>query len=166
MLHFKQKLSKFIMMKKDPQLQRITELEEQLELLQTDLELANSSKLRALADLENFQRRESENKKNWVSFGVAEFLKQLLPRFLELKLGAEHSQDADIKKVVNNFFVELEKKGLRKITPQNGDPLDPEEHEVLTTEKGTPGTVVNTLESGWQFNELILTPAKVSAAKN
>jgi len=153
-------------MKKNPQLQKITELEEQLELLQTDLELANSSKLRALADLENFQRREAENKKNWVSFGVAEFLKQVLPKFLELKLGAEHSKDEDLKKVIDNFFTELEKKGLRKITPQNSDPLDPEEHEVLTTAEGKPGTVVKTLEPGWKFNELILAPAKVSAAQN
>ncbi|MCF7830772.1 nucleotide exchange factor GrpE [Candidatus Gracilibacteria bacterium] len=152
-------------MKKDPQLQRIAELEEQLELLQTDLELANGSKLRALADLENFQRREAENKKNWVSFGIAEFLKQILPRFLELKLGVEHSKDADLKKVVDNFFLELEKKGLQKITPKKGDSVDPEEHEVLATASGTPGTVVETLEPGWKFNNLILTPAKISAAQ-
>ncbi|MCF7905681.1 nucleotide exchange factor GrpE [Candidatus Gracilibacteria bacterium] len=157
-------------MKKDekgsPQLQKIEALENELVSLQKKLEEAENAQMRALADLQNFQRREAEQKKNWVSFGVAEFLKQFLPRLLELQLGSEHSSDKDVKKVVESFFESLQKAGLEPISPRSGDSIDPEFHEVLMTEEGKAGCVVRTLEPGWKFGEVILTPAKVSAAQH
>jgi molecular chaperone GrpE len=152
------------MMKKDPQLQRITELEEQLELLQTDLELANSSKLRALADLENFQRRESENKKNWSNFAVAEILKAFFPNLLELELGAEHSENKDFKVGVDKFFENLTKQGGLRIVPKKGDSIDPNFHDVIMAAEGEPGKIAQVFESGWQLGEMVITPAKVSAS--
>jgi len=165
-LHFAPNLSKSATMKKDAQLARIEELEAQLEAVTSELEESKTAQIRALADLQNVQRRENENKKNWVTLGIAEFLKPLLARFGELKLGAEHSEDNDIKKAVNNFFKELEKTGLQKIDPKKGTLINPDFHEVLMTEEGKPGTVVKVLETGWRFGETVLTPAKVSAAQH
>jgi len=153
-------------MKKDAQLARIEELEVQLEAMTNELEEAKSAQLRALADLQNVQRREGDSKKNWVSFGIAEFVKPLLPRFLELQLGADHSDDKDMKKAVDHFFKELKKTGLQSINPKKGDAINPDFHEVLMTEEGKPGTVVKVLELGWRFGDTVLTPAKVSAAQN
>ncbi len=152
-------------MKKDAQLTRIEELEAQLETITAELEEAKSAQLRALADLQNVQRRESDNKKNWVSFGIAEFVKPLLPRFLELQLGADHSDDKDMKKAVDHFFKELEKTGFQTINPKKGETINPDFHEVLMTEEGEPGTVTKVLEPGWRFGETILTPAKVAATQ-
>ena len=153
-------------MKKDAQLKRIEELEAQVETLSLQLEEAKTMQMRALADLQNVQRRENENKKNWVSMGIAEFVKPLLPRLLELQLGADHSEDADMKKAVEHFFTTLTKAGLLPIAPKKGDAVDPHSHEVLMTAEGKPGTVVTVLEPGWQIGETVLTPAKISAAQN
>ncbi len=166
LLHFGQILSKSAPMKTDAQLQQIEELEARLEALSLECESAKSAQLRALADLQNVQRRESEHKKNWVNSGIAEFVKPLLPRFLELQLGAEHSGDADMKKAVTHFFNELKKMGIEPINPKKGELMNPNLHEVLMAEEGTPGTVVRVLEIGWRFGDTILTPAKVSAAQN
>ena len=149
----------------DPQDEMAATETSELQQLQAQLDEAESAKLRALADLQNFQRREAENKKNWVQFGVADFLKKLLPRFLELKLGAEHSEDKDMQKAVENFFAELQKSGLEVIQPEAGTPIDPDFHEVLMAEKGTSGTVVRTLDPGWKFGDTVIAPAKVSAAQ-
>jgi len=153
-------------MKKDAQLKRIEELEAQLEAVSGELEEAKSAQLRALADLQNVQRREGDNKKNWVSFGIAEFVKPLLPRFLELQLGAEHSDDKDMRKAVEHFFNELKKVGVEPINPKKGEAINPDFHEVLMTEEGKPGTVTKVLEQGWRVGDIVLTPAKVAAAQN
>ena len=165
-MHFSRFLSKSAPMTKDLQLKRIEELETQLESLSTELEEAKLGQLRALADLQNVQRRENDNKKNWVTLGIAEFLRPLLSRFGELRLGSEHSQDKDMKKAVEHFFNELKKAGVEEIIPQKGTPIDPDAHEVLMTEEGKPGTITKVLEPGWKFGETILSPAKVAAAQN
>ena len=153
-------------LKDEALLQKIETMESELLAAQEALQKAEEAKLRALSEMENMRRRTGEEKVRWSSFAVGEFLKNALPKFLELKIGAEHSNDEDLKKVIQAFFVDMEKSGLIKIEPQAGDPVDPHIHEVLMSEEGEPGKVVRTLEIGWKFGDTILRPAKVSAAQN
>ncbi len=136
---------------------RVTELQEQLNS-------AEQAKLRALADLENFRRRESESRAMWSHNAVASWAQSILPSLQELLLGAEHTEDADVQKVIAKFMEKLKEQGLEKIDPIPGEEINPDEHAVLMTEKGTPGTIVQVLESGWKLNDTILVPAKVSGA--
>lgn len=169
-MHFKGNLSKSpSMVKKDdgltPQLQKIEALEAEIESWQKKVEEAESLRMRAFADLQNMQRRETENKKNWVILGIAEFVKPLLPKLAELQLGAEHSADTGMQKVVKNLFEELKKMGLTSLEPKKGDAIDPQCHEVLMAEEGPAGTVIKTLHPGWKLGDIVLSPAKISAAK-
>ncbi len=145
-------------------LSRIEELEQQIETLQNEKEDAETAKMRALADLQNHQRRESENRAQWGSMAVAGFIKTVLPSFLELRLGAEHTEDETIQKVIEKFFTELQKSGLTTIEPKAGDNLDTNLHEVMMTAEGESGKIVQSLEPGWQYGETVIIPAKVSAA--
>jgi len=140
------------------------EFETQIQALEEALEAEKEAKLRIFADLENFRRRESENKKNWVSYGIAEFVKQILPQVQTLRLAAEHTEDVDAKKALEQFLEKLSGQGLVLIQPEAGETLDPEKHEVMMVAEGAAGTVVQTLEPGWQFQEIVIAPAKVSAA--
>lgn len=148
----------------DPLVEKVEELENQLLEAQNKYEEAESAKLRALADLQNFQRRQGEEKAQWSSFAVGNFIKSFLPRFLELQMGIDHSKDEDAKKVVEKFFEELTKQGLEKVNPEPGTAVDTNLHEVLMQAEGAPGTVVQVLEPGWKFGETIIAPAKVSGA--
>jgi molecular chaperone GrpE len=140
---------------------------DELQALKEQLFQAEELKIRALADLENFRRRESENKKNWSNLAIAEFCRSQLKTFLELQMGVQHSTDEDVKKVVTKFFSNLSTSGLNMIEPKPGETIDPDKHEVLMAESGdNPGTIVQVLEPGWQFQETILAPAKVSAVSN
>ncbi len=143
---------------------KTTEFETKIQALEASLEAEKQAKLRIFADLENFRRRETENKKNWVSFGIAEFVKQILPQIQTLRLAAEHTQDEDVKKSLQQFLEKLTTQGLSLINPKAGEVLDPEKHEVMMVAEGAAGTIVQTLEPGWQFGEIIIAPAKVSAA--
>ncbi len=142
---------------------RIEELEKTLESTQQEREEKKSAQLRALADLQNFQRRESENKKNWSTFAVSDFLIQILPRLTELRLSGEHTKDEHVKKTMHHFFQALGKAELSIIDPKKGDAVDPEIHEVIMAEEGKKGTVVRVLEIGWKLGDRVLKPAKVSA---
>jgi molecular chaperone GrpE len=69
-----------------------------------------------------------------------------------------------MKKVIGQFFEQLQKDGLEKIEPKTGEILDTNLHEVLIAAEGKAGTIVQTLEAGWKYKEMVISPAKVSAA--
>ncbi len=144
---------------------RIKTLESEIEALQTSLDQAKEAQVRALADLENVRRRETAAKANWTKEAVKHFLQKVIPSFLELSLGAEHSEDEAMKKVVEKFFTELQSQGVESIAPNPGDPIDPELHEVLMMAEGKSGCVVQCLEVGWQYQSQTIIPAKVSGAQ-
>lgn len=148
---------------KAPLVQRLEELEAQLTDFEARMTAAEEQKNRALADMENFRRRETEQRQNWTTVGIAEWLKRVLPTLFELQLGGAHTQDEDVKKVIEKFFGSLSDQGLQVIVPAEGDEVNPEFHEVLLAEKGESGKIIRVLEPGWQFREIVLVPAKVSA---
>lgn len=148
----------------DPLVEKMEKLENELLATQEKLEEAEAAKIRALADLQNFQRRQSEEKAQWHASSVISFITPFLPRFLELQMGISHSKDEDAKKVVEKFFESLQGQGLVKIEPQAGDTIDTNLHEVLMVAEGEAGKIVKMLEPGWKFGVTVIKPAKVSAA--
>ncbi len=152
--------------KPNPLEARIIELESALEQAQAETEEAKASSLRSLADLENYRRRLSGEQARWSDQAVTAFLRKALPSFLELSLGASHSTDETMQQVVEKFFETMRSQGLKDISPQAGETINPELHEVLMAEEGEPGTVVRCLEIGWEFNGNVIQPAKVSGAQS
>lgn len=148
----------------NPLEKRVEELETLAETLQSQLEEAKDGQIRALADLENFRRRQSQSQASWTEAAIAGFLKKMTPNLLELSLGALHSADETAKRTIDKFFTDLHKHGFTKIEPAAGETVDADRHEVLMAEEGEAGKVVRCLEIGWEFNGQIITPAKVSAA--
>lgn len=151
--------------KKSPLEQKIQNLEERYSEQEKKLEEAQNAQMRALADLQNFQRRESENKINWSRDSICIFLEKLIPRFRELEMSQIHTEDKNVQKTIKNFFMTLEKIGFEKINPKPGTAINTEENEVLLTAEGESGCIVQVLESGWKFQDKVITPAKVSAAQ-
>ena len=132
--------------------------------LEAELAAAQEKAIRALADLENFRRREAEHKAQWSEMAVGDFCGKITSQLRALQLGAEHTPDTDMQKAVEHFFSALAKHGLQMIIPQKGDHLNPDEHEVLMAAEGKSGTIVQTLEPGWKYHARVIAPAKVSAA--
>ena len=150
--------------KPNPLEDKILELETLLEASNEKAEAAQAASLRAMADLDNFRSRLSGEQAKWSDQAVVAFLEKALPSFLELSLGAAHSKDEAVQQVVEKFFENLRTQGLNDISPQAGESIDPDKHEVLMVEEGEAGTVVRMLEIGWEFNNHVIQPAKVSGA--
>jgi len=138
--------------------------EEKIVQLSSELAQVKEEKIRILADLQNVQRRENENRKNWGSLAITSFLSEQMASLGELRLAQTHTTDESVKKALEKFFQLLDKSGLQVIHPQKNAPLNPDEHEVVASSKeGTAGCIVECFESGWKFQETVLRPAKVSA---
>jgi len=148
--------------------EKIEKLEQKIDELQNEIEREKAAKLRAVADLQNFLRREKSQRENWSARAIAEFLRNFCRNFLELELCAEKIGDAAAKKVIANFFAALEKFGFKKILPKNGETADENWHEILLTEKSkfADGKISRVLEPGWKFGEILLRPAKIAISKN
>lgn len=120
--------------------------------------------LRALADLENMRRRESAAKAQWGNAAVAGFVRGVAPGLFALQKAADHTTDSDTKNAITAFMESLQNSGLTAINPSVGTPVNGERHEVLMAAEGEPGTIVQVLEAGWDYNGIVVQPAKVSAA--
>tara|TARA_A100001015_G_scaffold260965_1_gene306094 strand:- start:382 stop:831 length:450 start_codon:yes stop_codon:yes gene_type:complete len=138
----------------------------EIQKLLDQIESEKEAKIRAIADLENVRRREAENKKHWSTQSVAGFWKPFLPSLLALQLGMAHATDKDVKQVIEKFFADLHTAGLKKIDPKPGEKIDPTLHEVLCVAQAPAGEIVQTLEPGWRFEDIVLAPAKVSAGSH
>lgn len=143
---------------------KVEAYEEIIKSLQEDVEAETAQTKRAIADIENFRRRENENKASWSADAVAKFLKAFLPQFLALHLGAQQSKDEDLKATIANFVNTLAKEDVTQINPKKGTPLNPDIHEVVMTAEGDAGTIVEVFEPGWKYKDTLIAPAKVSAA--
>ena len=132
--------------------------------LKKQLQEAEQTKIRALADLENFKRREGEARARWSQDATIDWVKGFLPSLQELLLGAEHTKDEDIKKVIEKFMNRLMEQGVTQIAPQPGEEINPDEQVVLMTAEGKAGTVVQLLETGWKLKGTVILPAKISGA--
>ena len=142
----------------------LASLKEKITELESQLKNAEQAKMRALADLENFRRREGESRTNWSRDAIADWTRNFIPSLQELLLGAEHTSDKDVQKVIEKFMGKLDKQGLKKIAPTTGDEINPNEHSVLMAADGEPGKVVQVLEAGWKLGENVILPAKISGA--
>ena len=142
--------------------EKITAYEEVIASLQADVEAETEQTKRVLADLENFRRREGENKKNWSEDAVAKFLKAFLPQFLALHLGSKQSEDKDLVASIEAFMKSIEKEGLTQVNPETGTKVDPNLHEVVMVAEGEAGTIAEVFEPGWKYKDTLISPAKVS----
>lgn len=148
----------------NPLEKKILDLEAQLLTAQALADEEKNKALRALADLQNYQRREQENRANWGNMAVTDFWRKNTKSLLELQLAASHTSDAAVKNVIEKYLQALGDMGLSMIAPEAGEVLNTDLHDVLMAAEGKPGTIVQVLEPGWKYKEITLVPAKVSAA--
>ena len=128
--------------------------------------------LRALAELQNVNRRRKQEAEAAVRFAAEPLVRELLPVLddLERALRAVPASDdplrAGVALVHDRLVKILEREGLEPIRPQ-GDPFDPELHDAiahLPIPGATPGTVVEVAVPGYRFRDRVLRHAKVVVA--
>ena len=129
--------------------------------------------LRAVAELENYRRRTSNELTNALKFANSELLLAIIPIITSLEKATTDLEDAEkidkegVLLILDSFEKTLENFNIVPINP-SGQEFDPEKHEAVST-VNNPGEkdnfVTNTLERGWTLNERVVKPALVVVNK-
>ena len=142
------------------------------ELLE-QVEKQKEETLRAVAELENFRKRSTNEISNALKYANSELLLSIIPLVTSLEKSIENSEESKkidkegILLILDSFEKTLENFNIVPITP-TGQEFDPEKHEAVST-VNNPGEkdnfVTNTLERGWTLNERVVKPALVVVNK-
>ncbi|HEY6256102.1 MAG TPA: nucleotide exchange factor GrpE [Xanthobacteraceae bacterium] len=138
--------------------------------------------LRTLAEMENLRRRTDREVAESRAYGVASFARDILAiadnmaRALQtLRAGLKENADPGVKALLDGVELTerellkvLEKHGVRKFEPQQGEKFDPNLHQAMyeVLDPSLPGgTVAQVVQAGYMIGERMLRPALVAVAK-
>lgn len=129
---------------------RIKELEDQL--------------LRSVADYRNFEKRNEEEKKEFVKYANKELLERLIPVFDTLFLAGRHTQDQGVQLTIKMLLDTFAEIGINKIKTEE-EMFDPQLMEAVETVNGEDGKVVEEIRPGFTLYGKLLRPAFVKVGK-
>jgi molecular chaperone GrpE len=166
--------------KEEPELESNDEdLDPALAAALAEVESFKDKHLRAVAEMQNIQRRAQRDLEDANKYAVTSAAKPFL-------MVADHLARAlqalppDLNTEVKNFVdgirstqrelqTALEKMGVTAISPETGQMLNPHEHEVMFEVDSSDyenGAIVQVLETGYKIHDRLLRPARVSVAKS
>lgn len=133
---------------------------------------------RARAEFANFRRRQEQQKKQMDASAKTRVLTHLMPVMDDLQRAFEaipeeiagHAWVSGLSMVGQKWMAAMEKVGVAAINVEPGDAFDPTYHEALTHEPNDEfdqGTVIQTVQSGYMLDDIVLRPAlvRVSSGK-
>jgi molecular chaperone GrpE len=127
--------------------------------------------LRALAELENYRKRQERDREIARIYATEALLREVLPVVDDLETAARIDASPDairegISIALRHLVNALEAKGMKPIEAV-GLPFDPRFHEamgVVPAPGKAPNTVVTELAKGYVFHDRVLRPARVHIA--
>ena len=149
------------------------QLQEQIHLKDEEIANQKDSFLREKAELENFKKRLTKEKDDFVQFANERLLQELiqiednLERALEVPNATLESLKEGVEMIQKQFSTFLKNQKVEPIEAI-GKAFDPTLHEVLNqqeSEEHEENTVVEEYSKGYTLNGRILRPAKVVISK-
>ena len=130
--------------------------------------------LRMAAELDNLRKRSQRDLENAHKFALERFLAELLPvrDSLETGIASADTTAAGLKQgmdmTLKLLAAALERSGVSEFSPARGESFNSELHEAMALQESNearPGTVLQTVQKGYQLNGRLLRPARVIVAK-
>ena len=149
------------------------QLQEQIRLKDEEIANQKDTFLREKAELENFKKRLTKEKDDFVQFANERLLQELiqiednLERALEVPNATLESLKEGVEMIQKQFSTFLKNQKVEPIEAI-GKPFDPALHEVLNqqeSEEHEENTVIEEYSKGYTLNGRILRPAKVVISK-
>lgn len=151
----------------EPKKDQIKDLENQIKILKAGWQ-------RTQADFENFQKRTEDEKLENMAYAKAEFMTKITPVMDNFRRAFEHVTKKNdnpvvlgLRQIEKQLEDILNAEGLEKISTTPGTKFDPQYHEAISYEENDlpAETIIDTLESGWKFENRVLKPSKVRVSK-
>ena len=154
----------------------IESLSEQIEALKASAAGNLDKAVRSQAELDNVRKRTTRDIENAHKYALDKFINELLPVLDSMEMGIVASVEAEdvsslregLELTLKMFCTSLEKSGVHPVNPQKGDKFNPDQHEAMTMQEADDaesGTVVTTLQKGYELNGRLIRPAMVIVAK-
>ena len=122
---------------------------------------------RLKAEFENYQKRIDKEKIDFIKYAKEDLVINLLEILDNFERALSNCKDDEFSKGVSLIFKQLkellEKEGVKEI--EKLENFDPEKHEVLLTDEGEEGKVLEELQRGYTLHNRIIRPAKVKVGK-
>ena len=151
-----------LMKKQDDQTK--PKINEVVEDLKRQAEEWKNKYLRALADYQNLERRNREEKEEVRKFASEIILGRLLSAIDTLRRAKMHLGDPGLDLAYREFMAILEEQGVGKIKSV-GIPFNPHEMECIEVVKGEDNIVVEEVLPGFRLHGKILRVAQVKVGK-
>ncbi len=146
---------------------------EQIEMLQKEIEDLKERRLRIVAEFENFRRRSTQEKSNWIKLATERLVLELcdvldnFERALSAPVDKKNikSFEQGVKMIYKQLESVLAKEGVKKIECMEKQ-FDPSLHDALAhvpSEK-KENTVVAVIQNGYVMNDKVIRPAKVAVS--
>ena len=155
------------------ELTAMEQLQEQIRLKDEEIANQKDTFLREKAELENFKKRLTKEKDDFVQFANERLLQELiqiednLERALEVPNATLESLKEGVEMIQKQFSTFLKNQKVEPIEAIGKD-FDPTLHEVLNqqeSEEHEENTVIEEYSKGYTLNGRILRPAKVVISK-
>jgi len=134
-----------------------------------------SELLRAMADLDNFQKRVRKDRAAWEEQAVTKWIRKLLPVMDDFDRALKAIEEGSsvesvaggVRLMYQALLRTLSDSGVEEI-PAHGQPFDPQLHEAVAEEISDrpTGEILEVLEKGYRKNDTVIRPSKVKVAKN
>ncbi|MED5352897.1 MAG: nucleotide exchange factor GrpE [Nitrospinota bacterium] len=155
------------------ELSPLEQLEEQIRLKDEEILKQKDTFLREKAELDNFKKRLTKEKEDFVQFANERLLKELLQieDNLERAMAAPNATLESLKEgveMIQKQFKDFLKNQKVEAMEALGKPFDPNLHEVLNqqeSEEHEENTVIEEYSKGFTLNGRILRSAKVVISK-
>jgi molecular chaperone GrpE len=142
------------------EVEQTEELETEKQTLEKKVEELENKYKRALADYQNLEKRQRDDRANWILTANKQLLQKLLPVLDTLILAQKHSDDTSLKVTADQFLGVIKAEGLTQIETV-GKKFDPHVMEAIDTRAGKDGEVVEEVTAGYLLHETLLRAAQV-----
>ena len=149
---------------------RIETLEAERNAQREEIETLTEKLTRARADFENYKKRTKKQQEEREKRATEDLVKRLTGVRDNLVRALDQDEDTDIRPGIESTLEEfdrvLEAENVSFITPDAGDEVDPERHEVmLRVESEQPaGTIVDVYQPGYEMAGKVIQPAQVTVS--
>jgi molecular chaperone GrpE len=150
---------------------KVASLETQLETSEAEAEDLESRLKRTQADFQNYKKRMKKRREEEKERATEDLVERLLDVRDNLVRALDQDEDADIRDgieaTLRQFDEELERENVTEVTPDPGDAVDPQRHEVLLrVESDQPeGTVAEVHRPGYEMGEKVIRTAQVTVSE-
>lgn len=130
--------------------------------------------IRLLAEFENYKKRVTREKSDWLQIASKDTMTALLPVLDDFDRARKNAESNDqefpegIQLIYHKLYATLHARGLKPMD-SSGKEFDPEWHEAITEipvqDDALRGKVIDTVETGYLLNDRIIRYAKVVVGK-